>query len=229
MALPGKHLAFLAVALPLFARAVAPGVLALDSYSLGILRQTMPAAARNADRRSNLYKLRTKLDATVDEQASQTKLIPPPMQDNSTYANINQIRTEHLHFDLLVDFDTYSFVGNVVHHMVVMSSNVSVAQFDIWDINVKSASLSECPDCGYVPLKFEVLHPNPDLGSVLAVYLDRAYDTGALVRIKIEYSTEKDGMAFSWLEPIQTAGKVYPYVVSEVFLHQSCVFRIYQH
>ena len=227
MALPGKHLAFLAVALPLFARAVAPGVLALDSYSLGILRQTMPAAARNADRRSNLYKLRTKLDATVDEQASQTKLIPPPMQDNSTYANINQIRTEHLHFDLLIDFDTYSFVGNVVHHMVVMSSNVSVAQFDIWDINVKSASLSECVDCGYVPLKFAVLNPNPDLGSVLAVYLDHAYDTGAMVRIKIEYSTEKDGMAFSWLEPIQTAGKVYPYVVSEVFLHQSCVFRIY--
>ena len=88
-------------------------VLAADS--LKDLRTTFPLAARNADYRSNLYKLQSKFAANGQEDSP----IPPPSQDNSTYANINEIRTEHLHLRLLVDFDTKSFVGAVVQFPAV--------------------------------------------------------------------------------------------------------------
>ena len=183
-------------------------VLAADS--LKDLRMTFPLAARNADDRSNLYKLQSKFAANDQEDSP----IPPPSQDNSTYANINEIRTKHLYLRLLIDFDAKAFVGAVVHDMAVLSNDVGIAQFDIWDIDVKSVSVIDGGD--KTSLDFKILNPNPAIGSVLVLTLNRKYNAGERVQIEIEYSTRKDGMAFSWLEPTQTAGKVYPYVVSEL-------------
>ena len=51
-----------------------------------------------------------------------------------------------------------------------------------------------------------MLQPNPLIGSVLQVKLDRVYQPGEEVLLEITYATQPSGQAFSWLNPDQTAG-----------------------
>ena len=53
-------------------------------------------------------------------------LMPPP-QDNSTYGNIDQIRTKHVHFNLTADFDQSVFFGWAYHTMEIVDDAVTLA------------------------------------------------------------------------------------------------------
>ena len=60
-----------------------------------------------------------------------------------------------------------------------------------------------------------MLQPNPLIGSVLEVKLDRGYDPGEEVLLEITYATQPSGQAFSWLNPDQTAGGKLPYMFTQ--------------
>jgi leukotriene-A4 hydrolase len=139
-------------------------------------------------------------------------IIRPPLADNSTYGNTEEIHTEHLALNLTVDFDARTLSGQAYHQMRVRKPT-STAQFDIWSLDI--ANVFNASDSGHARLNFTIAQPNPLIGSVLQVQLDREVRTGEWVHIGIEYTTSPDGHAFSWLTAAQTAGQKLPYMFTQ--------------
>ena len=119
-------------------------------------------------------------------------VIMPPLADNSTYGNTEEIRTTNVHLNLTVDFDARVLDGWAYHDMEVVS-DTDIVQFDIWDLTIDYCLF----EGSYVT--FTILQPNPLIGSVLQVQLPRTLSTGETVMIGVKYTTSPTGQAFSWL------------------------------
>jgi leukotriene-A4 hydrolase len=55
----------------------------------------------------------------------------------------------------------------------------------------------------------------PDVGQALTIDLPQQYAPGALLSIKVYYTTNDQATAFSWLTPQQTLGKKLPYLFTQ--------------
>ena len=139
--------------------------------------------------------------------AMNSGILSPPLADNSTYGNTEEIHTTHVSLNLTVDFDTRTLSGNAIHNMNVVAPT-SVVQFDIWDLTI--AGCFNATD--YAALTCTISQPNPAIGSVLQVELPREVQTGETAMIGINYTTSATGHAFSWLNAEQTAGGTLPYM-----------------
>jgi leukotriene-A4 hydrolase len=128
----------------------------------------------------------------VHKQTRPNDVIMPPLVDNSTYGNTDQIHTQHVHLALEVDFDERTLSGTANHTMEVLEAT-SIAQFDIWDLIINSVTTNDAA------CTFTILTPNPIMGQVLQISLDREYQAGETVAIVIDYVTSSAGQAFSWL------------------------------
>ena len=91
-----------------------------------------------------------------------------------------------------VDFDERTLSGTANHTMEVLEAT-SIAQFDIWDLTINSVTTNDAA------CTFTILTPNPIMGQVLQINLDREYQAGETVAIVIDYVTSSTGQAFSWL------------------------------
>lgn len=58
--------------------------------------------------------------------------------DSSTYANIEEVITEHINLDFTVDFDASTFDGNVILTMKTVSDNVSSVFLDAVGMDIHS-------------------------------------------------------------------------------------------
>ena len=134
----------------------------------------------------------------------------PPLVDNSTYANVDEIHTTHLHIDLKADFNERTLSGFVLHTMKAVKPTL-YAQFDIWDLNITSVY----DGIQGFDLKFWIVDPNPAIGQVLHVELPWEMSAGEIFDIGIRYSTSPTGGAFSWLTAEQTACGNLPYVLTD--------------
>jgi leukotriene-A4 hydrolase len=57
-------------------------------------------------------------------------------RDPSSYANIDEIRSTHLFFEIDVDFERKRFLGSVYHTMEMVTPNSAEAWFDFVGINI---------------------------------------------------------------------------------------------
>lgn len=142
--------------------------------------------------------------------SSVNDVIMPPLADNSTYGNTNEIHTVHLDLNLSVDFNSTTLSGQAYHQMSVIQET-STVQFDIWDLDIHSVWNASDSSA----LNFTILQPNPLIGSVLQVNLPREVRVGEWVHIGIDYTTSPKGQAFSWLKASQTAGGKLPYMFTQ--------------
>ena len=140
---------------------------------------------------------------------SNSSVIAQPLADNSTFGNTEFIRTEHLDLTLTADFE-YSTLNGTAKHTMEVIADTTIAQFDIWDLDILAVW-----DVNNDDLAYEILEGNPDIGEVLQVNLGQTYKAGAEVVITVNYNTQKDGQAFSWLTAEQTAGKKMPYMFTQ--------------
>lgn len=114
-----------------------------------------------------------RLSALEKHFAMNGDVIAPPLADNSTYGNTEEIHTTHVHLNLTVDFDTRQLNGQAYHSMEVLKET-TVAQFDIWDLTIV-----ECFNAtDNSPMPFTVAQPNPLIGSVLQVWLPITVQAG---------------------------------------------------
>lgn len=137
------------------------------------------AFAANAVKSSNWEKIYSQTNGNV---------LSPPLADNSTYGNTEQIHTTHVHLSLEVDFDQRSLSGVATHNMNVVA-NTNVVQFDVWDLTVSNVFNTTSNEAW----SFSVEQPNPAIGSVLVVTLPRTVEVGESVDVSIEYSTSPTG------------------------------------
>jgi len=92
-------------------------------------------------------------------------------KDPSTYANIDEIRTDHLNLEIYVDFEKKSFIGTAIHNMTCVDKT-GFAVFDYQGIEIleKKYGSHVCyKDECYVAdvMRYEDLNKN--LGNALKV------------------------------------------------------------
>jgi len=125
--------------------------------------------------------------------------------DAHTYSNVDEIRTEHLHLDLEVNFENHTIYGVARHEMSEHDSDTAI--FDIKELDIKKVTIGKDNE---VPTDFVIGKHSDLLGQSLKVKI--AKDTRY---INIYYQTTNKTEALDWLEPELTAGKKYPYMYTQ--------------
>ena len=101
-----------------------------------------------------------------------------------------------MHFNLTADFDQSIFFGWAYHTMEIVDSDVTLAQFDIWDLTIDLVYVNG------IEATMSILTPNEKIGQVLQIVMPTEfmpYNVGDEINISIKYQTSPSGQAFSWL------------------------------
>ena len=125
--------------------------------------------------------------------------------DQHTYSNYSVISTNHLHLDLIVNFENNTITGVARHKM--SKSNVSKAIFDIKNLNIEKITLGKEIE---IETTFTIGENDKIKGAPLMVNIKPGTEY-----INIYYQTNKGCEALDWLDPELTAGKKYPYLYTQ--------------
>ena len=128
------------------------------------------------------------------------------LKDGHSYANINQIRTKHIHLDLDVNFDNKTIYGIARHEMV--NTGVDTAIFDIKALEIQKITLGK--KGSESETDFIIGENDKLLGQPLLVKIKK--DTKF---INIYYKTTDKTEALDWLDPKLTIGKQFPFMYSQ--------------
>ncbi|CAI2361127.1 unnamed protein product [Moneuplotes crassus] len=130
--------------------------------------------------------------------------------DDATFANINEIVTEHFELDIFIDFTRNVFSGTNTLSMRRTADFLDVVTLDVWDLNV-----SKIIDQNGRDYKFEIDDPNPNLGQRLIITIPEEVSELEVYNFTISYETSPTAEAISWLTPEQTSGKEIPYMFTQ--------------
>ncbi|KAI9319681.1 peptidase family M1-domain-containing protein [Dichotomocladium elegans] len=129
--------------------------------------------------------------------------------DPSSLANINDVRTTHIHLDWKISFAKRNIEGYVLLDLVAIAGNVDKVILDTNFLCISAVTLDE------QPLKFTVAERYGDLGSALTIELPASVPEGTKFKLRIDYATTEKCSAIQFLEPEQTLGKKHPYLFSQ--------------
>lgn len=141
------------------------------------------------------------------KNVSPTELIADSVFDNHSYANINQIRTKHLHLDLDVNFENRTVYGVARHEMENFGTDTAI--FDIKGLEIQKITIGKVKE---KETNFMIGQWDKDsiLGQPLLVSI-----TPETKYINIYYKTTDKTEAIDWLDPALTAGKEHPYMYTQ--------------
>lgn len=125
--------------------------------------------------------------------------------DSHTYSNYNNIRTNHLHLDLEVNFNNHTIYGVARHEMT--NHSVDTAIFDIKELDIQRVTIGKDKE---VPTDYVIGKMDSLLGSALSVKINK--DTKY---INIYYQTTEKTEALDWLLPEMTEGKEHPFLYTQ--------------
>ncbi|GAA5813641.1 hypothetical protein MFLAVUS_007125 [Mucor flavus] len=135
--------------------------------------------------------------------------IPASTIDLSTQANIDQVKTTHLHLNWNVDFEAQVLNGNVVLDLVTLVDNVNKIVLDTSYLDIKSIQL------GQDQLKYQLADRYASLGSALSIEVPTVEKSGTKFQLTIDYATTEKCTAVQFLTPEQTLGGKHPYLFSQ--------------
>jgi leukotriene A-4 hydrolase/aminopeptidase len=130
---------------------------------------------------------------------------------NSTFANVSQVRTEHLDLNLHVDFTTKTLKGYVDLTLHALVPDLSEVMLDTRDLKI--SAISDLTSSRQ--LEFKLSEPHEAFGSALHITLSHPPQQGTSFRIRIHYETSPNSSGIQWLPPSQTEGKVHPYMFTQ--------------
>ncbi|KAG2191809.1 hypothetical protein INT47_011933 [Mucor saturninus] len=136
--------------------------------------------------------------------------VPSATIDLSSQANIDQVKTTHLHLNWNVDFKSQILYGNVVLDLVTSVENVNKVVLDTSYLDIQSVTLGENES-----LKYQVAERYADLGSALTIDVPVIEKTGTQFQLTIQYATTEKCTAVQFLTPEQTLGGKHPYLFSQ--------------
>ncbi|CAI2361555.1 unnamed protein product [Moneuplotes crassus] len=133
--------------------------------------------------------------------------------DRSTYSNYKEVKTNKIHFDWFVNFETSQLEGRVTLKMTALT-DVQTVILDSWQLNIIN-----------IPGATFKLGEEKDIGSKLEVTLDNKVTSGSDFDLEIEYTTLPNSSALSWLQPDQTLDKEHPFLFSQSEpIYARCIF-----
>ncbi|KXN73514.1 leukotriene A-4 hydrol, partial [Conidiobolus coronatus NRRL 28638] len=131
-------------------------------------------------------------------------------QDNSTFSNIDEVITNHIHWDFSVNFQEQKLKGYANLTLTPLNKDLKVLYLDTSYLNIFKCTTNN----GVKELKFKLYPRDENFGSKLEIDLGEL-DIGSQLEIKVEYETTPESTALQWLEPSQTLGGKHPYLFSQ--------------
>ncbi|KAG0096967.1 Leukotriene A-4 hydrolase [Podila epicladia] len=129
--------------------------------------------------------------------------------DPTSQSNLDQVKTNHIHLDLAVNFAAKELVGSAELEIEAIADHVNTVVLDTSFIDVKAVSAAG------KSLQFALGTRHEKYGSALTIYLAAPLAKGEKSKILIQYATTKECTACQWLEPSQTVGKQHPYMFTQ--------------
>ncbi|KAI9034084.1 hypothetical protein DFJ74DRAFT_600942 [Hyaloraphidium curvatum] len=131
----------------------------------------------------------------------------------SSYANANEIVSEHYSLDWTIDFDAQTISGHVVHRLRALKDGVEQVVLDARELDISAVRFVEGGKL--VPAK-HTLHPEHfAFGQRLEIRLPGPLDKDATAELRIDYATRPECAAAGWLGPELTVGKKHPYLFTQ--------------
>ncbi len=137
-----------------------------------------------------------------------------PARDYFTFANVDQLTTQHVDLDLDVDFVKKKLRGYVVLHMTASDTSVDEIVLDTRDLAIDSVAFTNV-DGTTVVAGFALGDTDPIKGTPLLIKIPPGIDRQREVIVRIDYETSPDSTALQWLPPELTAGKEQPMLFSQ--------------
>ena len=128
-----------------------------------------------------------------------------PTEDMHSFSNVDQIRTEHLHLELTVNFNNNTINGIARHEM--SNHDVDTAIFDIKGLDIQKITLGKENE---VTTNYVIGKEDKWLGQSLRVVINKNTKF-----INIYYRTTEKTEALDWLQPELTTGKKHPYMYTQ--------------
>jgi leukotriene-A4 hydrolase len=154
------------------------------------------------------------LAACRNEKPAETGTAPGPgpaatatatARDPHSYARPEQVRVEHMALDLTVDFAKKQLSGTA-NLRIHKEQGATALMLDTNGLDIRKVTLQP----GGLPAQFKLGAADPILGSSLEIPIQPETET-----VSIEYSSAPGAKALQWLEPAMTAGKKYPFLLSQ--------------
>ena len=130
-------------------------------------------------------------------------------RDVHSYGNPDEVVVRHLELDWDVNFDQRTLSGTAVLLIERVADSAGILRLDTRGLSISRVEAAD--DAGaWVPAPFRLGDEDQILGTPLEVELPEAVD-----RVRIVYATSPDASGVQWLTPVQTAGKVHPFMFTQ--------------
>ncbi|KAF9580423.1 Leukotriene A-4 hydrolase [Lunasporangiospora selenospora] len=129
--------------------------------------------------------------------------------DPTSQSNLDQVKTNHIHLDLAVDFTAKVLTGSADLEIEAIADQTDKLILDTRYITIHSVTNDG------KELAYELKEHDPKYGSALHIRLDRPLSKRERTTVRVGYSTTQDCTACQWLEPSQTVGKKHPYLFTQ--------------
>ena len=128
------------------------------------------------------------------------------IKDGHSYANVDKVRTKHLHLEIDVNFDNRTIYGVARHEM--QNSGVDTAIFDIKALEIQKVTIGTRGN--EVETDFIIGKNDELLGQPLMVKIKKTTQN-----VNIYYKTTDKTEALDWLDPKLTVGRKFPFMYSQ--------------
>ena len=131
-------------------------------------------------------------------------------QDGHSFANPDEVVVRHLDLDWDVRFDRRTLDGSATLHVERVVEGAGAAlRLDTRDLSIIAVELSD-DGADWTQTSFTLGEADPILGAPLEVTLSEA-----ATQVRIAYTTSPGASGVQWLEPVQTAGKMHPFMFTQ--------------
>ena len=120
----------------------------------------------------------------------------PQLHDESSFANINDVYTDHFHLDVRMNFQLQRLEGSNRLFLQTTAFFVSEVVLDVLALDIFSVSNGDGRR-----LEWEVRDPNPALGQALHISVPTVVFPGQTIELLIEFATTNGTTAISFLTP----------------------------
>lgn len=143
-----------------------------------------------------------------NKQPAATEQLSQRPHDDHSYANLEQINTQHLHLDLEVDFVAQTIYGIARHQM--RNRGADTAIFDVKGLLIQKVTLGSKGKEKETDFTIGPMDKDSIIGQALLVNVD-----SKTTAVNIYYQTTDASAALDWLDTTLTSSKTKPFLYTQ--------------